>query len=75
MALVYNELRYGVTLNYSDGETETVELKAGTYNLRDIVTRYTADQIVDQTITVSQNMTVDVQLITSESPDSGTTEG
>ena len=75
VALVYNELRYGVTLNYSDGETETVELKAGTYNLRDIVTRYTADQIVDQTITVSQNMTVDVQLITSESPDSGTTEG
>lgn len=76
VSLVYNELRYGVTLHYSDGETETVELKAGTYQLSDIVTRYTADQIVDQTITVSGNVTVEVQLTgTPESPDTGSTEG
>lgn len=76
VSLVYSELRYGVTLHYSDGETETVELKAGTYQLSDIVTRYTGDQIVDQTITVSGNVTIEVQLTgTPESPDTGSTEG
>ena len=66
----YTEVEYhGVTLVYPDGQTETVELTAGTYQLSTIVTRYPADQIVDQSITVSDDMTVNVQLKTTpESP-------
>ena len=67
--LMYSELRYSVTLNYPDGQPETVELKAGTYQLSQLITGYTADQIVDQTITVPGDSKVDVQLKTTpESP-------
>lgn len=60
----YEGLSYSVTLNYSNGKSETVSLKKGSYVLKDIVTAVSADKLADpdEEIDVKGNQTVNVAL-------------
>lgn len=63
-AQIQTSYGYDITLNYSDGTSEVVQLAPGTYTLKDIVKAVSADSLADpeQQIQVSGSTSVSVAL-------------